>query len=133
MAGIIVILLQLILPLLIIAVAMLTGRTIERRHFRKLEREEATLSSIVVSDIKTIPPDWEVEESFLVVGSVVRTSAITVGEWAVAPIKARAVSFRLDADAPPTAPSKAVRCSSQVQHKSIGWGPRRLARTGRPL
>lgn len=71
MAELVTILAQLFLPLSIILIALFTGRAIERRHFRQLEQQEAALSSILISDVKTIPANWNVEETFLVVGSVV--------------------------------------------------------------
>ena len=70
-AEILIVMLQVLAPLLIIAVALLTGRLIERRHLKRLAEQEAALASIVMADIKTIPPGWEVQETFLVVGSVV--------------------------------------------------------------
>ena len=42
-------------PLLLILLAVITGRTVEYRHFRALTRREQTLSHVLLTDLKTFP------------------------------------------------------------------------------
>jgi uncharacterized protein YbjQ (UPF0145 family) len=56
------------LPLL---VAWLIGSTIERSHFRRLDRWEKRLSGIMMSDMKRLPSNWRPTEATLVAGQAV--------------------------------------------------------------
>lgn len=53
------------------ALGFFVGSTIEKNHFKRLAKKEKELSSILTSDMRTIPEDWVVEEFALVQGSVV--------------------------------------------------------------
>lgn len=44
---------------------------IERDHIKALAKAEAELSDIVVSDMKTLPPNWNTQGAFLVTENVV--------------------------------------------------------------
>jgi len=62
---------QLVIFLLLLGVGLFVGRAREKKHFNMLAEKERELSSIMISDLKTIPVDWQVEKSFLVIGSTV--------------------------------------------------------------
>lgn len=47
------------------------GRIRERSHLAELDREEARLSSILLTDLRTPPPGMAVEEAHLVMGEAV--------------------------------------------------------------
>jgi uncharacterized protein YbjQ (UPF0145 family) len=66
----IVLLLQIGIPLTLLLLAMAIGSGIEKRHFKELDRKEAELAHIMVSDLRTLPQNWRPEAVFLVSGSV---------------------------------------------------------------
>ena len=47
------------------------GRLAEKKHFRSIKRRENQFKDIMVFSAKTPPPDWQIESSELVQGSVV--------------------------------------------------------------
>lgn len=47
------------------------GVWVERIHFRALENAERELSGITVSDMKTLPSNWQVDKTFFVCENVV--------------------------------------------------------------
>lgn len=57
--------------LMLLLVGLVIGSTVERRHFKRLARQEAALGHILVCDINTIPDNWSPTQAFLVSGSVV--------------------------------------------------------------
>ncbi|MFH1923844.1 MAG: YbjQ family protein, partial [Planctomycetota bacterium] len=52
-------------------VGWLVGSTVEAAHFRKLAEWEQRLSGILMSDMKRLPPNWQVTDATLVVGEAV--------------------------------------------------------------
>jgi uncharacterized protein YbjQ (UPF0145 family) len=62
---------QILIPLFIVLVCMLIGKGIELHHFKKLAEREQQLSNIVVTNLKTIPPQYAKAQPFLVMGSAV--------------------------------------------------------------
>lgn len=52
-------------------VGWLVGSTVEAAHFRKLAQWEQRLSGILMSDMKRLPPNWQVTDATLVVGEAV--------------------------------------------------------------
>jgi uncharacterized protein YbjQ (UPF0145 family) len=65
-------LINLLLPVLALIVFYFTGRTVERRHLKRLAEQEAGLSHIRVEQLKSLPRGWVVtSEPILVYGSVV--------------------------------------------------------------
>lgn len=62
---------DLLIPLLLLVGAYITGRIIDRRRKEYLDRREQELSDIVLSSTKGIPAAWEIGASSLVTGSVV--------------------------------------------------------------
>ncbi len=64
-------LMQIIIPLLFVLVCFLIGKGIELHHFKKLAQREQQLSGIIVTNLKTIPPQYENAQPILVMGSAV--------------------------------------------------------------
>lgn len=58
-------------PLLLLTVAYITGRFIEKRHYRDIRRREVRWSRLPAVTFRQVPKAWEVEECGLVTGSVV--------------------------------------------------------------
>jgi uncharacterized protein YbjQ (UPF0145 family) len=58
-------------PLLILMVAYFVGSHIERKHFRSIREREAKLLNFPVVSFDTMPEDWSVSRSDMVVGSIV--------------------------------------------------------------
>jgi len=50
---------------------LIIGKAIELHHFRRLEEREKMFSHIVVTNLKTVPPQYEHAEPILVMGSAV--------------------------------------------------------------
>lgn len=50
------------------------GKFLEQRHLAQLERDEAELASIMVTDLSKLPQNWTPTSSTLVVGSTVMTT-----------------------------------------------------------
>jgi uncharacterized protein YbjQ (UPF0145 family) len=50
------------------------GRLLEQRHLAQLERDEAELASIMVTDLSRLPRNWAPTSSTLVVGATVMTT-----------------------------------------------------------
>jgi uncharacterized protein YbjQ (UPF0145 family) len=59
------------IPLLIIIIALITGSTIEKRHYRSIDKRERNLGSIPLLNGKKYPKDYPIADSRLVSGSVV--------------------------------------------------------------
>lgn len=66
----IVLLIQIGIPVALLLVAMAIGSTIEKRHFRELDRKETELAHIMICDLRTLPQNWHPEAVFFVSGSV---------------------------------------------------------------
>ena len=64
-------LLQFIIPLSLVLVCFLIGKGIELHHFKTLAEREWHFSSIIVTNLKTIPPQYENAQPILVMGSAV--------------------------------------------------------------
>ncbi len=62
---------ELILWLALLLTGLVIGKAIELRHFRKLDEREAEFSDIVVTNLKTVPAQFENTQPFLVMGSAV--------------------------------------------------------------
>ena len=58
-------------PLFLIALAMITGTILERRHFRSIEEREGILGKIPTFTSKEYPSDRDISEARLVQGAVV--------------------------------------------------------------
>jgi len=65
------VIIQLCIPIGLIALAMLTGTIIERRHFKSISRREEALCHIALLNVKELPVDNPVEQAMFVSGSVV--------------------------------------------------------------
>ncbi|MEL7296044.1 MAG: heavy metal-binding domain-containing protein [Pseudomonadota bacterium] len=59
------------LPLTLLVVAYIVGTIIERRHFKSIERREASLREFPAMTSEQIPAGWTATESQLMVGSIV--------------------------------------------------------------
>ena len=66
-----IVLMQICIPLILLILGLVVGRTVEKRHFRSLAKREQELAHIMVTDLRTIPENWRIEQAFLVSGSVV--------------------------------------------------------------
>lgn len=71
MEAMIEILINLGLPLLLLIAAYISGRIIEKRHYRSIRKREARLRQLPTVTFRVVPKAWEVGESGLVTGSVV--------------------------------------------------------------
>lgn len=71
MEAMIEILINLGLPLLLLMAAYISGRIIEKRHYRSIRKREARLRQLPTVTFRVVPKAWEVGESGLVTGSVV--------------------------------------------------------------
>lgn len=59
------------LPLLLLSIAFVTGRVIEKRHYREIRKREIRWRNLPAVTFRTVPKAWDVEEAGLVTGSVV--------------------------------------------------------------
>jgi uncharacterized protein YbjQ (UPF0145 family) len=64
-------LIQLFSLLIILLVCFLIGKGIELHHFKRLAEQEQHFSGIIVTNLKTIPPQYENAQPILVMGSAV--------------------------------------------------------------
>ncbi len=62
---------DLVFFLLLLLATYVTGSFVEKRHFEKLRKREQWSRKMIVTNIRTLPPDWRVASSGLVTGSVV--------------------------------------------------------------
>jgi uncharacterized protein YbjQ (UPF0145 family) len=62
---------QVLFPLTLVLIFMLIGKGIELHHFNQLEQREKQFSGIIVTNLKTLPPQYANAEPFLVMGSAV--------------------------------------------------------------
>ena len=58
-------------PLLILMIAYFIGSYLEKKHFRSIREREAKLLNFPVVSFDTMPEDWNVNRSDMVVGSIV--------------------------------------------------------------
>lgn len=65
------ILVQLFFPMMLVLVCFLIGKGIELHHFRRLAEREQHLSGMIVTNLKTVPPQYEKAQPILVMGSAV--------------------------------------------------------------
>lgn len=66
-----VIIMQILIPVLFILAGLIVGKGIELHHFRKLDEREKEFQDIIMTNLKTIPRQFENAQSFLVMGSAV--------------------------------------------------------------
>ena len=59
------------LPILILIFAYFIGSRIEKKHFEDIRRREADARNFPVVSFRTLPEDWNVGSSTLVVGNIV--------------------------------------------------------------
>lgn len=59
------------LPLILLAVTLVAGTVLQRRHLRRLDEAERELLVIPITDTKGVPPNVEADAATLVTGSVV--------------------------------------------------------------
>ncbi|MCI0499750.1 MAG: YbjQ family protein [Planctomycetales bacterium] len=64
-------LLQLLIPLFLVLMGLIVGKGIELHHFRRLAEREKEYRDILVTNLKTIPPQLENTQPFLVMGAAV--------------------------------------------------------------
>jgi len=64
-------LIQIGFALLMLVVAFVVGRTIERRHYRDIRRREVSLRHLPAVTFRQVPKSWQVSDCGLVMGSVV--------------------------------------------------------------
>lgn len=56
---------------ILLVLGYVVGSKVESSHFQSLAMREQSLSGILVSDLKRVPPSWQVSDPVLVVGEVV--------------------------------------------------------------
>lgn len=56
---------------LLVLIGLFVGTGIERHHFRRLTEREAEFKHFIITNLKTIPPQFENSQAFLVIGSAV--------------------------------------------------------------
>ena len=66
-----VVVMQILFPLFLILIGLIIGKGIELHHFRKLDEREKDYKDMVITNMKTIPPQLENSQPFLVMGSAV--------------------------------------------------------------
>ena len=66
-----VVVMQILFPLFLVLIGMIIGKGIELHHFRRLDEREEDYKDMVVTNLKTIPPQLENSQPFLVMGSAV--------------------------------------------------------------
>lgn len=71
MENLILVLLYTATPLVLLLLGLIVGGAVESAHFRRLDRWEQDLSSIMMSNMKHLPPNWRVSEPVLVCGEAV--------------------------------------------------------------
>lgn len=62
---------QLFIPVFVLLFFLLIGRTIEQYHFKRLQEREKAFSDMIVTNLKTVPPQLQQTQVFLVMGSAV--------------------------------------------------------------
>lgn len=62
---------RILFPFLLIVVFMIIGKGIELHHFRRLAEREEVFKDVVITNLRTIPPQLEDRQAFLVIGSAV--------------------------------------------------------------
>lgn len=63
--------LELGIPILLLVATYVSGRFLERRHYRDIRRREAELIGLPAVTFRQVPTAWSVTETGLVMGSVV--------------------------------------------------------------
>jgi len=59
------------IPVVLLVLGLVIGRTAEHRHFIRLKKREAELGHIMICDLKSVPINWTPSQAWLVSGSVV--------------------------------------------------------------
>lgn len=62
---------ELIVVLVMIGIGYTSGRIIENKHLARLARCEQELADIALSETQQLPPNWRVDDAFLVTGTCV--------------------------------------------------------------
>lgn len=71
MSDLVGLILQLGIFAALLGSGFLVGRVVEAAHFRRLKSAEAEFAHLVVSDLRTLPTNWQAEAPILVSGAVV--------------------------------------------------------------
>ena len=66
-----VVIIQILFPLFLILGGLIIGKAIEMHHFRRLDEREAEYKNMIMTNLKTIPRQFENAQPFLVMGSAV--------------------------------------------------------------
>jgi len=59
------------ITVLLLVMGLVIGSTVESSHFRRLARREQQLASIMVSDLRRLPVNWQASDGMLVTGEAV--------------------------------------------------------------
>jgi uncharacterized protein YbjQ (UPF0145 family) len=62
---------NILFPFLLVLIFMLIGKGMELHHYRRLEEQEEKFKDFIITNLKTIPPQLEDRQAFLVIGSAV--------------------------------------------------------------
>jgi uncharacterized protein YbjQ (UPF0145 family) len=58
-------------PVLLLILALVIGKSVEAAHFHRLAVREQALSQIMVTDLKRLPANWQASDALLVNGEAV--------------------------------------------------------------
>lgn len=64
-------LVALFVPVLLILAGLIIGKVVELHHFRRLDEAEQQYRDMIMTNLKTVPPQFAAAESFLVMGAAV--------------------------------------------------------------
>jgi uncharacterized protein YbjQ (UPF0145 family) len=59
------------IPIILILVGLIVGKGVELHHFRQLDSDEAQYRDMLVTNLKTVPPQYADSQPFLVMGAAV--------------------------------------------------------------
>lgn len=59
------------IPIVLILVGLIVGKGVELHHFRQLDIAEARYRDMIVTNLKTVPPQYADSQPFLVMGAAV--------------------------------------------------------------
>lgn len=69
--NLIVLFFSISIPVAMLVGTYLIGGAIERSHLRRLAQEEQSFSDILLSDLRSLPPNWDASDAMLVAGEAV--------------------------------------------------------------
>jgi len=71
MEDVIIVVLSFAVPLILLLLGGVIGRTVESAHLRRLDAREQGFADILMSDLRKLPPGWQASDPVLVNGEAV--------------------------------------------------------------